>query len=171
MKDLQSKRLFATLFLLASMSGCGGGPSGTTAHSSNPNSAVASTTKKIPANSQGQERLTMFQSPSRRIKCILNAYDQTSTAGCQVLDAEWKVIDTSSECDQTSSSLMVADDGKAGKGVGRCDTMAGEQPHILRYGHSKEQEGISCRSDYVGITCRSSSGHGFFASKQGYKVF
>jgi hypothetical protein len=41
---------------------------------------------------------------------------------------------------------------------------------VLRYGRTIRFGGISCRSTITGLTCRNRSGHGFFLSRQRWRL-
>jgi hypothetical protein len=52
------------------------------------------------------------------------------------------------------------------------DTSMDAQAPILAYGHAVTRGGLSCSSATSGMTCRSTrTGHGFFVSRQGYRLF
>jgi Family of unknown function (DUF6636) len=44
-------------------------------------------------------------------------------------------------------------------------------PPVLRYGRTWRGGGISCASARTGLTCRNRSGHGFFLSRERWRMF
>jgi hypothetical protein len=62
------------------------------------------------------------------------------------------------------------DEGDAGPFIG--GQRPGPPARVLRYGTSWSGGGLRCDSAVSGLTCRSSvSGHGFFLSRQHWRVF
>jgi hypothetical protein len=42
---------------------------------------------------------------------------------------------------------------------------------VLAYGTTWRKRGFTCRSRFVGLTCRNARGHGFFLSRERWRVF
>lgn len=51
------------------------------------------------------------------------------------------------------------------------DTAIDPQSRILAYGHTFRRDGVGCVSRAVGITCTNARGHGFFMSRQSWRIF
>jgi len=51
------------------------------------------------------------------------------------------------------------------------DTAIDPQSRVLAYGHQFRRDGITCVSRFSGLTCTNASGHGFFLSRQSWRVF
>ena len=54
-----------------------------------------------------------------------------------------------------------------------CTTSTGRQPALvtLAYGKTWRYRGFTCRSRFVGLTCKNSAGHGLFLSRESYRLF
>jgi Family of unknown function (DUF6636) len=66
--------------------------------------------------------------------------------------------------------FYVSTRSRRGQVVCAGDTVFGEWRH-LRYGRSVRHAGVKCTSTHRGITCRNRRGHGFFISRQRYRLF
>lgn len=51
------------------------------------------------------------------------------------------------------------------------DTAIDPRSRVLAYGHQFLRDGIICVSRFSGLTCTNASGHGFFLSRQSWRVF
>jgi len=111
-----------------------------------------------------------FESPSRNIGCVI----LDGTARCDILTRSWKPPARPSKCPHIvdfGQGLMVSVTGPA-RFVCAGDTSMDPQAPILGYGHTLSRGGLSCSSATTGMTCRSTrTGHGFFISRQGYRLF
>jgi hypothetical protein len=60
-----------------------------------------------------------------------------------------------------------------GRGAPDCagDTIIGPHSRALAYGTKWARGGFVCSSARTGLTCRNRSGHGFFLSRQRWRVF
>jgi hypothetical protein len=51
------------------------------------------------------------------------------------------------------------------------DTAIDPHARVLAYGHQFRRDGITCVSQTAGLTCTNASGHGYFLSRQSWRVF
>jgi hypothetical protein len=51
------------------------------------------------------------------------------------------------------------------------DTAIDPRSRMLQYGHTFRRAGLSCTSRFDGLTCTNRSGHGFFLSRQSWRIF
>ena len=51
------------------------------------------------------------------------------------------------------------------------DTAIDPQARVLQYGRTWRRDGLSCTSRFDGLTCTNESKHGFFMSRQSWRVF
>lgn len=51
------------------------------------------------------------------------------------------------------------------------DTVLGEPAHALAYGRAWRRGPVTCRSRITGLTCKNTLGHGFFLSRQSWRIF
>ena len=63
--------------------------------------------------------------------------------------------------------------GTTGRPILVChgDTAIDPTSHILRYGQTWRRSGLACTSRFDGLTCTNQSKHGFFLSRQSWKIF
>lgn len=111
-----------------------------------------------------------FESPSRNIGCVIIE----GTARCDILTRSWKPPARPAKCPHVvnfGQGLIVSRSGPS-RFVCAGDTSMNPQAPILAYGHTITRGGFSCSSATSGVTCRSTAtGHGFFISRQGYRLF
>jgi hypothetical protein len=60
-----------------------------------------------------------------------------------------------------------------GRAAANCagDTIIGPHSRVLAYGTKWARGGFVCRSARTGLTCKNRGGHGFFLSRQRWRVF
>jgi hypothetical protein len=112
-----------------------------------------------------------FQSPSGNIGCIV---DTSYGARCDIANKDWSRGPRPKGCPTFTDwgqGLIV---GKTGKGHIVCagDTALSNGGGTLGYGKSKSAGRFTCTSRTSGVTCRNTrNNHGFFISKQKYRLF
>ena len=111
-----------------------------------------------------------FRTPSKNIAC---AYYGASITGrvifrCDLLSGLRPKPARHCEVDWTGASMSVR--GRAGPTCAG-DTVYDRRAPILAYGNAWTRGGISCTSRTTGLTCRNVDGHGFFLSRQSWRVF
>ena len=97
-----------------------------------------------------------FQTPSRNIVCL---YSSSGGPGPHLRCDVRSLNDTAFTLDRThrGKRVRVTDAVPAGP--------------VLRYGRALQLGALRCRSRRTGMTCRSSSRHGFFLSRARQRVF
>jgi len=108
-----------------------------------------------------------FQSPSRNIGCYL----APGQARCDALKREW-TIPKPRGCPADLDYGFGATLTSRGRGRSVCaGDSALSSGSILRYGKSISRFGFTCTSSTAGMRCRNRAGHGFFLSRQRYKLY
>lgn len=113
--------------------------------------------------------LTAFLSPTGNIGCqMLDGF-----ARCDILQRSWSPPPHPASCSREvdyGQGLEVGATGKAGF-VCAGDTARDPNSPPLRYGYASVEGKIACVSAFTGMTCTSADGHGFFISRQRYRIF
>ncbi|MGZ4388796.1 MAG: DUF6636 domain-containing protein [Gaiellaceae bacterium] len=131
-----------------------------------------------PARAAG---IVAFHTPSGNIYC---AYAPSSegyapSIRCDIGTKLWRPPRKPAWCpvDYGQGLSLTAVPKPGQKGVGRAsvvcagDTVMGLRAPVLAYGRRFARGGISCLSAFSGLTCRNAAGHGFFLSRQRYRLF
>jgi len=111
-----------------------------------------------------------FESPSRNIGCVII----DATARCDIGVRSWSPPKRPSTCPQIVDFGQGIELARHGPARFVCAGDTAMEPHapILAYGREVTRQGLRCSSATTGITCRSTlSGHGFFISRQSYRLF
>ena len=130
--------------------------------------AVAATSAAVPS---AADALVQFETPSGNIGCIMGA---GYGARCDIQNRDWSRGPRPEGCRMDvdwGQGLIV---GKRGKGHIVCagDTALNNGGGTLAYGKSASAGRFTCTSRESGVTCRNRrNDHGFFISKQRYRVF
>jgi hypothetical protein len=107
-----------------------------------------------------------FQTPSRNIGCI----EGNRGLRCDIGQKEWQSPPRPSSCHLAyGDSLSMSSTGRP---QWRChgDTVR-DEGRILPYGATWEVGPFTCTSRTKGLTCTNRHGHGFFLSRQSYRLF
>jgi Family of unknown function (DUF6636) len=116
--------------------------------------------------------LYSFRTPSGNIYCLYNSADSTTTAFMR--------CDIRSRLHPAPRPRRCVE-GVYGESVGMTKTGAARvlcisdktfnpKAHVLAYGRSWARDGYRCTSRAVGLTCTNKRGHGFFLSRQSWRV-
>ncbi len=115
-----------------------------------------------------------FVTPSRNIICAWNAdFDRPSRTylRCDIgsrLDPRPR---RPKSCDlDWAYGLSMSNVGRASPICAGDSVFHGWKP-VLAYGATWTKRGFTCRSRSVGLTCRNTKGHGFFLSRERWRVF
>jgi hypothetical protein len=111
-----------------------------------------------------------FLTPSKNIAC---AYYPASITGRAVFRCDLMSglhPRPARHCDVDWTGASMAPRGKAGPTCAG-DTVYDRSAPVLAYGKSWFYGGITCASRATGLTCRNRDGHGFFLSRQSWRVF
>lgn len=113
--------------------------------------------------------LREFQTPTRNIGCVLsNKYG--TEARCDIADHTWKATKRPKSCQLDWGNGIIL--GATGRARFSCagDTTL-HQGHKIRYGRSVHLKPFTCKVARAGVTCRNRHRHGFFISRQSYRLF
>jgi hypothetical protein len=180
-------RAIVAVLLLAPLAACGGGgkkggeafaPPSTTAVQStvaagapmagtgggSASSAPVESTTPAPA-----QPLNAFRTPSDNIGCSLYA---AQSARCDIHEHSWSPPPKPADCPlDWGFGLQVASTGQ-GSFICAGDTAFDPSSPVLGYGQRAREGSFLCASDQAGVTCTNGdNGHGFFLSRDNYRVF
>lgn len=113
--------------------------------------------------------LRSFQTPSGNIGCVLSNRFGTQ-ARCDIAKHSWNAPAKPASCDlDYGSGLFI---GARGRAHVLCagDTALHQGPKIA-YGRTVRLTPFACKVSTSGIRCRNAHGHGFFLSRQSYRLF
>jgi uncharacterized protein DUF6636 len=168
-------RLYPWILALLALvfTACGGGDDGgkTTQKAPQSGGSTTVTTPPSPPPSRPARHLTSFQLPSHNIGC----YMSTQFGGnvrCDIRDRSWKPPPKPANCElDWGQGVAFHGNGRAGV-VCAGDTTLDKTAPVLSYGQTSQAGPVQCHSAAAGVTCaNASSGHGFFLSRQSYRVF
>jgi hypothetical protein len=124
----------------------------------------------IVAPASASAALRFFQSPSGNIDCIIDA----TSVRCDIQKKSWKPPAKPKTCPVDWGNGLGVDARGRGYVVCAGDTAQappGEPYPTLAFGKSIKAGRITCSSATAGITCKNTQAHGFFISRQKYRVF
>ena len=111
-----------------------------------------------------------FRTPSKNIACAFYPASITGRAvfRCDLLSGLKPKPKQHCDVDWTGASM-----GPRGKAGPTCagDTVYDRSAPILAYGRTWSYGGIVCTSRTSGLTCRNGDKHGFFLSRDSWRVF
>jgi hypothetical protein len=114
--------------------------------------------------------LTNFRSPTGNIGCVM----LDGTSRCDIAQRSWKPPPHPASCSHEVDFGQGLEVGHSGKGQFVCagDTALDPTATPLRYGRTSLEGNFACQSAFTGLTCTDlTDGHGFFISRQRYRVF
>ena len=111
-----------------------------------------------------------FKTPSKNIGCgYLAAFDgNPASLRCDIRSG--LVPKPSRKCELDWTGLEVGPTGRA-RAVCAGDTAYDPSFRVLAYGKAWMRGGIRCFSRKTGVTCTNRAGHGFFLSRQRWRLF
>jgi hypothetical protein len=180
MRRRSTSPLIAIAALLLASCGGGGGttvikktvteqapaqPSTTTAQST---STTTETT--APGSAAPARKLTAFQLPSRNIGCYIST-QFGGNARCDIRDRTWQPPPKPANCELDWGQGVAFHGNRRAGVVCAGDTTLNQGP-VLSYGQRSQSGPIVCQSRQAGVTCTNTgSSHGFFLSRQSYRLF
>lgn len=139
--------------------------------------AAAGTTGGFPpagaaANSPAlpELRMTFFQTPSGNIRCGMFKASGRWSMRCDIYDHAWVAPPRRTPCgygDYGSSVGM----GRKGSPRFLCVSDAMDGGRTLKYGTTIKYGPYFCRSRPKGLKCYNARGHGWFLSRETYRLF
>jgi hypothetical protein len=140
--------------------------------------AAAAAAGAAPARGAG---IVAFHTPTRNIYC---AYAPSSggyapSIRCDIGVRHWRPPRKPASCsvDYGQGLSLSAVPRRGQKGTARVgfvcagDTVMRLPGPVLAYGSRFRRDGIECRSAVTGLTCHNLAGHGFFLSRDRYRLF
>jgi hypothetical protein len=122
------------------------------------------------ASDQREARIGFFRMPSNNIACgyFPRSGRQQTTLRCDILSGLRPEPRRACQGDWTGASMRLT-----GRAAATCagDTVYDPRARILSYGSSWKRAGLVCVSRRTGLTCTNRSRHGFFLSRERWRVF
>lgn len=118
--------------------------------------------------------LREFRTPTGNIGCVFAeglVGDLAPTIRCDIRSRLVPAPEPPKGCRLDSGdSIQVS---RRGRAILVCHGDTAIDPHarVLAYGHLFRRDGVSCVSRAVGLTCSNTQGHGFFMSRQSWRIF
>jgi hypothetical protein len=117
----------------------------------------------------------LFRTPSGNIGCVYSAGlgpgTVAPTVRCDIRSRLRPEPARPKSCRlDYGDSIEVSRHGRASL-VCHGDTAIDPQSRVIAYGRTFRRGGITCTSETRGLTCSNSSGHGFFLSRQRWRIF
>ena len=115
-----------------------------------------------------------FRTPTGNIGCAFSSGlegDETPTIRCDIRSRLQPPPKPPKGCQLDSGdSIQIT---RFGRAILVCHGDTAIDPHsrVLAYGHMFRRDGVGCVSRAVGITCTNARGHGFFMSRQSWRIF
>jgi hypothetical protein len=134
--------------------------------------AVAAVSVALPASARTFTYVS-FRTPSANIYCAYNSADPPSPAFLRCdIRSHLKPAPTPRKCVEGVYGESVGMT-KTGAAHVLCisDTTYNPQARVLAYGARWSRDGFRCTSRAAGLTCTNQRGHGFFLSRQSWRVY
>ena len=115
-----------------------------------------------------------FRTPTGNIGCVFSSGFSASdrpTVRCDIRSRLHPEPRRPKRCPlDYGDSIQVS---RLGRAILVChgDTAIDPGSRVLRYGHTWRRDGLSCTSRFDGLTCTNESRHGFFLSRQSWRIF
>ena len=126
-------------------------------------SSEATTTTRGP-----ELALTSFRTPSGNIGCMLSS----GGVRCDIGQSTYTPSPKPPACQLDWGGALEVTDQGPGHFICHGDTVTDPSAPALAYGARARQGSVVCVSEQAGITCTNEAGgHGFFISRDSYKIF
>ena len=126
------------------------------------------------ASARSASVVISFRTPTGNIGCVFSAGltgSETPTVRCDIRSRLHPEPRRPKRCPlDYGDSVEVS---RLGRAILVChgDTAIDPRSRVLRYGHTWQRDGLSCTSRFDGLTCTNQSKHGFFLSRQSWRIF
>jgi hypothetical protein len=128
--------------------------------------ALAAAGLAAPATA-GAEDILGYVAPSGNVACMIDS----TFVRCDIIDRDWPLPPRPADCEFDYGQGISLSAGGPAEFVCAGDTVFGPD-EVLRYDEWVAVGSLRCDSAVDGMTCRDSgSGHGFFISRQSYRLF
>jgi hypothetical protein len=118
--------------------------------------------------------VVMFRTPSGNIGCVFaSGLSGTRAASirCDIHTKRYQAPRRPASCDlDYGDSFEIGRIGRA-RPVCHGDTAIDPRSRVLGYGSTWQRSGLTCTSRTNGLTCSNRIGHGFFLSRQRWRIF
>jgi hypothetical protein len=136
---------------------------------------IAALVAATAANGASRKAVVLeFRTPTGNIGCVFSAGlegDLAPTIRCDIRSRLVPAPTPPKSCPlDYGDSIQITRKGRAIL-VCHGDTAIDPHARVLEYGHTFRRDGVQCVSRSVGITCSNTQGHGFFMSRQSWRVF
>jgi hypothetical protein len=126
------------------------------------------------AQSPATAVVVQFRTPTGNIGCVFSAGlvgDAVPTIRCEVRSRLSPEPRRPANCPEDyGDSVEVTRRGHATLVCHR-DTAIDPHSRAIAYGHIWRRDGITCASRVTGLTCTNLAGHGFFLSRERWRIF
>lgn len=133
----------------------------TTTSSATSTSAPTTTTTLVVVTSP-----TWFSTPSGNISCAV----LSDAARCDIVERSWQPPAKPADCPLDWGPTLGVEGTQPGRFACVSDTVYRPEV-VLPYGRRVTVGSMSCDVVAEGVTCRSAAGHGFFLSRESYRLF
>ena len=173
------RTVVATVIVLTALAGCGGGGGKTKGETF---ATTAGTTTTIGAGAPKSPTggpttsttrppdltLSSFQTPSGNIGCEL----VSDVTRCDIREHSWALPPKPADCELDWGQGIEFSGVDKPSFVCAGDTALDSTAAVLPYGRRARQGSTVCDSEQAGVTCTNeASGHGFFLSRDSYRIF
>ena len=115
----------------------------------------------------GAEDLRGYVAPSGNVACLLDS----TFVRCDIIDRDWPLPPRPTDCEFDFGQGITLAAGGPAELVCAGDTVFGPD-EVLQYDDWVVAGSLRCDSAVDGITCRDlETGHGFFLSRQAYRLY
>lgn len=127
----------------------------------------------VPSLGSAAAEFALFKTPSGNIICAYNGPMQGVPAGvrCDMASGLKPRPRRPAGCTLDFGQGLTLVAGRGGRVTCAGDTLLGSPAAVLAYGRRFSGRGITCVSRFSGLTCKSNDGHGFFLSRQDWRLF
>ena len=127
----------------------------------------------LPASAHDSFVIVSFRTPSKNIYCAYNSADSSIQAFLRCdIRSHLHPAPAPHRCVEGvyGESVGMTKTGRA-RVLCISDTTYNPKARVLGYGTSWARDGFRCTSRAVGLTCTNTRGHGFFLSRESWRVY
>ena len=109
---------------------------------------------------------TWFATPTRNIACVV----RDGEARCDVVERTWSAPSKPEDCPFDWGPTLGVEGSSPGRFACVSDSVF-DAREMVPWGSSVRSGSVVCEVRAEGVTCRTDAGHGFFVSKESYRLF